>query len=394
VKRGLIAGVVLIAIALVLAVWLWRCDDRPRAEGGPDAGGEDFGEGGERQVPPRNVPTQRSGTGTGTGTVDTSGSVEGPSVVDQGKPWATVPATYPSESSNGTAFVNLLGEPVKLHGAGAAGESPLTREIHGRVTENGAAAPGATVVIAQRLMAIWSHLTGQAVVVADASGGFVVRVPDTAAWAIALGPRGWSRVTALAGDQVDLVLEPAAGLDVVATEDNAPFPADLSLGMDGFMAEASSPDGTFRFAALPPGTIEVRVTAQRQFATGIDHAPSRTVTLVPGKVTPLRIELSSAGAVVVAIPSLADGEEASTVEHVLLDPPAPATLDALRAASTSMNLLGGRDALNAYEHERVPAGPHVVCAVARLREDAGTRWACATVDAPASGVVEVPLPLR
>jgi hypothetical protein len=320
--------------------------------------------------------------------------VEGPSAIDSGKPWSTLPAGYASEITPTSMLVNLIGEPVTLRTVAPIGALPHPRELRVRVTERGAAAPGVPVVLGAHLRAMWSHLSAEAGGVTDTRGELVVRVPDDATWALALGPRGWSRITPIEGDTVTVVLEPAAGLEVIATEDGAPFPADISIVSGGLHVAASSPDGRFTFAALPPGPAEVTVTAQRQFATGSDHAPAHAVELVPDRVTPLTIDLSGAGALIAVIPSLPDGEEASTVEHFLLAPPAPTSIDAVRAATNDFRLLGGRDAMNTYEHERVPPGTHVVCAIAAIEGADLHRFACATVEVRASGIAEVPLALR
>ncbi len=391
--------------ALALSAWLLlRGADAPMARRPPPAPARALPTPGTAE---RTAPTEPGAAGRAAGVVPATAARDGAlpeaqrprGAIDHGRAWATLPASYPAKALGpGVAAVNLTGAPVAVSAMAPRGAPPATRAVRGQVTEGGAPAAGATVLVSDRVMVFAGHLHGMAVAVTDRDGRFDVAAPVGARWALALGPHSWSALTPVGDGEVALTLATAAAaLEVTVREDGAPLDATLTLTLgDGVVGGViSAPDGVFRFAALPPGPARISVGASLEFASGDDAATPIELVLTAGETVRRTIELDSANATVAAVPVVDAAATLRTVEWALVPTPAPATLAELRGRAPAMPLLGGRDAGNAYQFHRVtPAGPRVACGVAKLAgatDDAPpvVRWGCAPVAVPATGVVEV-----
>lgn len=399
--------VVLAVAALGLAAWwLLRGDGsagstRPKAEAAPPrASGGPFGRPGDRAPtgvastppppPPQGgaLPPEQRSLGA----------------IDHGRAWAQLPASYPLKATATSVAVSLSGEADSRY-AGGIIVSPASGpqvELRGRVLEGGQPAPGVTVVVGQYFSASYEQVYGTAAAVTDRDGCFAVSVPASVSWAMALGPRSWSAITPVVADRdTTLELAPqAAGLEVIVREDGAPLDAKLAFRTGVLSGDVNAPDGQFRFAALPPGPLRIEIEASQEFGTGEESATPIEVVLVPGQIVRRTVELTSANATVAAVPVIAEGWVARTAAWALLPPPQPTTLADLRARATGTTTLSGTDVGIPYQFHRItPAGPREACVISVFHSIARggpppiVRWGCASVDVPATGVVEVEVPI-
>lgn len=402
--------VVLAMAALGLAAWwLLRGDGsagstRPKAEAArPRASGAPVDRSGDRRpsavaatlsTPP--LPTPQGGA--------LPPEQRPIGAIDHGRAWARLPASYAIKLRSASVAIRLTGDPdAPLAGTMIVEPAPgPTVELRGRVLEGGQPAPGVTVVVGQLFAVSYEHLYSTAAVVTDGDGRFAVPAPASVAWAVALGPRSWSVPTPIVADR-DTTLElasQAAGLEVIVREDGAPLDAKLAFRTGVLSGDVDAPDGQFRFAALPPGPLRIEIEASQEFGTGEEPATPIEVVLVPGQIVRRTVDLTSANATVAAVPVIAEGWRARTAEWFLLAPPEPTTLADLRARATGTTGRSGTDVGAPYQFHRItPAGPRVACgifvfhSIARGGPPPIVRWGCASVDVPATGVVEVEVPI-
>lgn len=287
------------------------------------------------------------------------------------------------------------GHAVNLAGGAATVTSPFPTPpaVDGptiEVTRNGRPVAGAAVVVASRLSAVFGHLTGDWAGSTGADGKVRSGVaPSPGLMAVAIDPGGWSAVTPVGADGARLELLPPASLRVEVVEGGAAVEADLDLSSaDGtFHAQASAATGVFAFALLPPGTYQVRAEVAAEFATGRDTQPPITVVVEAGRAAAARIDLP-ADLAMVAVQAEVPADT-SMVAHALIAPPMPATDEELRGRTRDWMILGGDDATNVFQYHRVPAGPRLAC----VRLPQAAQFACVPVEVPASGVVEVTVPV-
>ena len=302
--------------------------------------------------------------------------------------------------------VNLAGGRSEMY----LWEQPATpafeRHITGRVLDE-AKQPvsGAVVVVGARLDVHMSSLSGAGGAVTRADGTFTVTThEETAAFAIAMHPRGWStivNVPAGRGDAVIMLTTPTPGsLAVHVRQAGARREADVMVTPAGgglTMVLATDVRGELAIPLLAPGAYRIRTSPAQMFAGGTSTPVISDVTVVAGRALEVPVELTT-GVLVVAS---AFKPGMFTVEYFLYPGTEKLEMAELkkrgRTGTSAMLdfLLGGQDADRPAEFHDVAPGTYTLCVDAAAEDKAHMALVCRQIDVTADkATLEVSVDVR
>ena len=289
-------------------------------------------------------------------------------------------------------------------------EQPATpafeRHITGRVLDE-AKKPvsGAVVVVGERLSVHMGSLSGAGGAVTHADGTFSVTThEDTAAFAIAMHPRGWSaiaNVPAGRGDAEVALVTPAPGsLALHVRQAGARREADVMVTpASGGLTMVLSTDarGELAIPLLPPGAYRIKTTPSQMFAGGTSTPVVSDGIVVAGRALEVPIELTT-GVLVVAS---AFKPGMFTVEYFLYAGTEKLEMADLRKRGrTGANamldfLLGGQDADRPAEFHDVAPGTYTLCVDAAAEDKVHMPLVCKEISVTADkATLEVAVDVR
>ncbi|MCW5807231.1 MAG: hypothetical protein KIT31_33045, partial [Deltaproteobacteria bacterium] len=266
--------------------------------------------------------------------------------------------------------------------------APFERRITGRVLDDaGKPVAGAVVLVGERLDAFRGAFHGAAGAKTGADGAFSVATSeDTAGFALALHPRGWSNVASYPAGRGDAAIALTAGtsgtIAAHVTRAGAPREGSVILTMPGGvvrMSLATDAAGELRVPLLAPGTYHLDVRPAVGYLDGTSRPSSHDVTVVRGRATDVHVALASGTKLLLS----AFKPGMFTVEYFVYPGTEPLSLDELkkrsRGGAVPAYLLGGVDAERAAQIHDVTPGTYTVCVDAATR-DAHYPMACRRID--------------
>jgi hypothetical protein len=280
----------------------------------------------------------------------------------------------------------------------------LDRHITGRVLD-AANKPigGAVVVVGSRLDANLGDLSGAGGAVTHADGTFAITThEDTAGYAMALHPRGWSAVVPVPagkGDAKLTLIAPAPGsVAVHVRRAGAPLEATVVVtpAAGGLtLVQSTDVKGELGIPLLAPGPYVIK-TYESHLATGGTSPPIVSeITVVAGRVLEVPVELPT-GVLVVAS---AFKPGMYTVEYFMYPGTEKLEMAELkkrgRAGAILDFLLGGQDAARAAKFHDVAPGVYTLCVDAAAEDKTHLPLACKEISVPAGKpMLEVTVDVR
>lgn len=266
------------------------------------------------------------------------------------------------------------------------------RHITGRVLDAaGKPVAGAVIVVGARLSVHMGSLSASGGAVASADGTFRVTMhEDTAGFALAMHPQGWSSLASYpagTGDaEVSLVTPAPGGLAIHVRQGGAPREAQVMITPTSgglTLVLATDARGELAVPLLAPGAYQIKTWAAQMFAGGTSAPIVSDVTVTAGRATEVPIALTT-GVLVIAS---AWKPGMRTVEYFLY--PGTEKLDAAelkkrsRAGALVGFLLGGQDADRAAELHDVTPGAYTLCVDAMVEDMTHLPLACKEITVPA-----------